>query len=108
MKKFLIGTIIGLMTAGSAFAWFWEDVFNVKNNSSRTIVQILARPTGSGSWGTFLNGETIEPGDDIDLKWSENASDQCLWQFKVSFEDGSESAAAEFDTCEDHDMVVDD
>ena len=79
--------------------------FKVHNKTEDTIKKILASPDGS-SWGHFDIGDGIAPGQTVKIAWDKSTDDQpCVQNFKIVFDDGSQTAPAKFDFC-DSDLVL--
>jgi len=79
--------------------------FKVHNKASQTIKKILASEDGK-KWGHFDIGDGIEPGKTVKIVWSKETDDEaCEQHFKIVFEDGSVTAPAKFDFC-DEDLVL--
>jgi len=97
-------TACALIVAAVAFSAVHANdghTFKVHNKSSKTIKNMLASEDGE-HWGRFDIGDGIEPGQTVKIAWSRSTDDQaCEQEFKVVFEDGSETAPAKFDFCDE-------
>ena len=96
--------LIGLgVFAGVASA---EYKFEVKNNTSSDIKQLLAQEKGKKEWGSFDIGSGIKAGGSAQIVWDGSTDESgCEWYFKSVDAKSVESDPAEFDFCEE-DLVL--
>lgn len=97
-------TACAVIFAAVAFGAVYANggyTFKLHNKSSKTIKSMLASEDGE-HWGHFDIGDGIEPGQTVKIAWNKATDDQsCEQEFKVVFEDGSETAPAKFDFCDE-------
>lgn len=85
----------GLSKAQAAYT------FNVTNNTGTKITKLLASEDGT-NYGFFDIGSGVAPGATVSLQWDKSTDESnCKWEFKAVYADGSESAPAPIDFCED-------
>lgn len=78
-----------------------EFSFKVTNNTNTTIKKLLVSQDGK-KYGYFDIGKGIGAGQTVTLVWDKSTNEEnCIQYFKAVYSDGSESAPAKFDFCED-------
>jgi len=107
-KGFLISasilafSLVANVTSASAEQWY----FYVKNNSNSTIKKLLVGEPNT-SWGMFDIGSGIVSGENTKMVWDTSTNNQlCKQWIKAQFADGSESAPAYIDFCQNLDDPI--
>lgn len=97
------------LSAQAIPAWANDYWFNVVNRSSTPVREIWVSEDGE-DWQYFdLNGSSIPPNGSMQLVWDESTNNSdCVWWIQATYSDGSESEAAQFDFCNNPDLVLTD
>ncbi|HTX58941.1 MAG TPA: argininosuccinate lyase [Verrucomicrobiae bacterium] len=93
------------LIAALAFA-FWvapakagDQDFTLHNNTKATMTSLYVSPHSSDKWGDDILGEdTLAPGDSVDVKFDRD-EDECNWDVKGEFKDGSTAEVDDVDFC---------
>jgi hypothetical protein len=81
-----------------------QQDFTVHNHSGKTIKNLYVSPTSSDHWGDDILGEdTLDDGDSFDVKFDRD-QDECTYDIKVKFEDGSDAEDHDVDLCSTTDV----
>ena len=90
-------------------SWANDYQFTVTNRSSTPIREVWVSEDGE-EWQYFdLNGSSIPPNGSMTLVWDESTNDSdCTWWIQAVYSSGEESEAAQFDFCENPDLVLTD
>ena len=98
---------LGLLAIQILPALASEYTFTVTNNTSAPIREVFVSEDGE-NWGYFdLGGTSIPPRGTVELEWNESTNNSgCDWWLQVTFSNGEESDAVEFDFCDNPEIVV--
>lgn len=95
-------SVVTNVTSASAEQWY----FYVKNNSNSTIKKLLVGEPEK-TWGQFDIGSGIASGENTKMIWDSSTDNQlCRQWIKAQFADGSESAPAIIDFCQNLDDPI--
>ena len=100
----LVSTTVAVITlqVSNALA---EYSFTVENSAETSITELLVSEDGD-KWGHFDVGSGIAPGETAKLVWDKNTDDEsCSQSIKAVYADGSYSQPANFDFCQETDLV---
>ena len=76
-----------------------QQDFTVHNHSGKTIKNLYVSPSSSDHWGKDILGEDeLDDGDSFDVKFSHD-EEECKYDIKVTFEDGSDAEDHDVDLC---------
>ncbi len=90
-------------------AWANDYWFTVTNSSSTPVREVWVSEDGE-NWREFdLNGSSIPPSGSMTLIWDESTNySGCTWWIQAVYSDGDESEAAQFNFCNNPDLVLSD
>ena len=95
-------SLVASVASASAEQWY----FYVQNNSSVTIKKVLVGEPDK-SWGMFDIGSGITSGENTKMIWDSSTNGQlCEQWIKAEFADGSESAPAFINFCQNLDDPI--
>lgn len=60
---------------------------------------LYVSPSSKDSWGPNVLNGTIPAGQDGTFTWSKDASDECNWDVRGEFADGSHAEVRDVDFC---------
>ena len=95
-------SLVANVASASAEQWY----FYVQNNNSNAITKLLVGEPEK-SWGMFDIGSGIASGENTKMIWDSSTNNQlCRQWIKAEFADGSESAPAIIDFCQNLDDPI--
>jgi len=99
MRKLLIaGAVLASGLATAAFAA--QQDFTVTNHTGHTIVTLNVSPHTDDHWGPDILGQdTLANGEQAEVSFDRN-EDQCSWDIKVTYDDGTNNDLRGVDLCE--------
>ena len=77
----------------------WADSFTLHNKTSHEMVAMYVSPSSKDSWGPNVLSGTVPAGEDATFTWSKDASDECNWDVRGEFADGSYAEVTNVDFC---------
>lgn len=93
--------ILALQLPFAAQAEEEQYTFKVLNKTNTMITELLVSEDGK-TWSKFDLGGGVAPSAEATMAWDKSTNNQnCKQQVKAHYKDGSQSAASEFDFCED-------
>ena len=97
LPKFLLSTVLVMLTAFSAFA---NDAdFVLKNKTGYQIDEVYVAPSSSKNWGRDIMGSgALGDGEQVKIVFP-HGNGACLFDIKVKYEDGSDASWAGVDLC---------
>lgn len=75
------------------------DSFTLHNRTSHEMVAMYVSPSSKDSWGPNVLSGTVPAGADATFTWSPNASDECNWDVRGEYADGSHAEVTDVDFC---------
>ncbi|MBV8490909.1 MAG: hypothetical protein JO199_10315 [Candidatus Eremiobacteraeota bacterium] len=75
------------------------DSFTLHNKTSHEMVKLFVSPTSKADWGPNLLEGTVPAGQDATFTWSKDASDECNWDVRGEYADGSYAEVKNVDFC---------
>jgi hypothetical protein len=89
--------------------WANDYWFTVINRSSTPVREVWVSEDGE-DWQYFdLNGSSIPSNGSMQLVWDESTYDSgCVWWIQAVYSTGEESEAAQFDFCENPELILTD
>jgi hypothetical protein len=103
--KTIKSIIVVLIVLSVGFTPLLAEDFTIYNKSSVKLTKMFAREKGKKQWSQFNIGSGIAPGKSVAMKWADHTDDsECVWEFKATFADGSQSNTFAIDTCGEHDI----
>lgn len=104
MKKGLFaGAFLAAMFTASA-AWAAAQDFTLTNHTGHVIVTLNVSPSNSNNWGPDILGrEVLGDGEATEVSFDRN-EDQCSWDIRVTYDDGTENDERGINLCETTDV----
>jgi hypothetical protein len=76
-----------------------QQDFSLHNHTGRTIEQLFVRPAGTNSWGEdILGSSAVRVAGSVDVSFDRD-EDQCKWDVRAGFGDGSYAEVSDVDFC---------
>jgi hypothetical protein len=91
--------VVTAMAVAMCVAPAWADSFTLHNKTSHEMTELYVSPTSKSSWGPNVLSGTVTAGDDGTFTWSKDASDECNWDVRAEFADGSYAEVTNVDFC---------
>jgi hypothetical protein len=103
-KSLFAGVVaIAAVTATPALAFAPQD-FTVTNSTGHVIVTLNVSPNDDNRWGPDILGREILPsGQQAEVTFDRN-EDQCVWDIRVTYDDGTENDLRDVNLCETTDV----
>ena len=99
MRKFAIAAAC-LLSALATAAYAAQQDFRIVNNTGQAIMTLNVSPTTEDSWGPDILGvEILAPEEQADISF-DNDTEECLWDIRVTYEDGDVGAWQGINLCE--------
>jgi hypothetical protein len=96
-KALLVAVAVALCSALPAKAA--DQDFTLNNRTGHTLKALFVSPVGQDSWGSDILGQDVlENGESVDVKF-DRGEDQCNWDVRGEFEDGSYAEVRDVDFC---------
>ena len=98
MKKFVMAVIMACTAATAAFAA--QQDFTIVNNTGMAILTLNVSPADSDQWGPDILGVDVLGADEQAEVSFDNDEEQCIWDIRVTYEDGDTGDWRGIDLCE--------
>ena len=99
MRKFAIAAAC-LLSALATAAYAAQQDFRIVNNTGQAIMTLNVSPTTEDSWGPDILGVDILAAEEqADISF-DNDTEECLWDIRVTYEDGNVGAWQGINLCE--------
>jgi hypothetical protein len=97
IKRFLLA--VGAVALCVAPAVGSQQDFSLHNHTGRTLKQLFVRPAGTDTWGQDIMGSSaVADGGSVDITFARD-EDQCKWDVRGGFGDGSYAEVRDVDFC---------
>jgi hypothetical protein len=84
----------------STAAYAAQQDFTLNNRTGHTIMTIHVSPSDTNSWGPdILGDEVLGNGEATEVSFDRD-EDQCAWDIRVTYDDGTENDERGIDLCE--------
>ena len=109
MFKSLFTGVIALATVAAtpAFALasiFAPQDFTLTNSTGHVIVTLQVSPNDSNNWGRDILGQDVlASGEEAEVTFDRD-EDQCIWDIRVTYDDGTENDLRAVNLCETTDV----
>lgn len=99
MRKFAIAAALAVSALATA-AFAAQQDFTIVNHTGQAIMTLNVSPTNEQSWGPDILGVDVLAADEqADVTFS-NDAEECLWDIRVTYEDGNTGAWQGINLCE--------
>ena len=103
-KGLFAGAFLAAAFAASA-AWAAAQDFTIHNHTGHVIVTLNVSPSDSNRWGPDILGrEVLGDGEATEVSFDRN-EDQCVWDIRVTYDDGTENDERGINLCETTDVT---
>ena len=97
-KLWIAGALLASAVATAAYAA--QQDFTVTNHTGHVIVTLNVSPHDDDQWGPDILGrEVLNSGEQAAVTFDRN-EDQCSWDIKVTYDDGTSNDLRGVDLCE--------
>lgn len=106
MKKIIAAAAAaaGLLTA--TLAWAAPQDFDIHNKTGQAIITLQVSESGDEAWGEdILADDILANGESGEITFDRDA-ESCLWDIRVTYEDGDEGDWRQINLCETTDIVL--
>jgi hypothetical protein len=109
-SRYLVSGLVGLALALAMFVSpvRADDSFTLHNKTSHEMVKLFVSPSSKSNWGANVLSGTVPAGEDGTFTWSKDASDECEWDVRGEFADGSYAEVTDVDFCKVSDVTFHD
>lgn len=103
MRKFFMAAALAVAAVSSA-AWAAAQDFTIHNRTGQTVMTLNVSPSDSSDWGPDILGrDVLLNGESADITFDRN-EDQCVWDIRVTYEDGGTGDWRGINLCETTDI----
>ncbi|WP_395611854.1 hypothetical protein [Allosphingosinicella sp.] len=103
-KGFFAAAFLAAAFTASA-AWAAAQDFTIHNRTGHVIVTLNVSPTSSNQWGPDILGrDVLANGEDAEVSF-DRAEDHCIWDIRVTYDDGTENDERGINLCETTDVT---
>jgi hypothetical protein len=103
MRKLLIAGAM-LMSAIATAAYAAPQDFTLTNSTGHVIVTLNVSPSDSNRWGPDILGrDVLGDGESAEVSFDRD-EDQCEWDIRVTYDDGTENDERGINLCETTDV----
>ncbi|HWT13757.1 MAG TPA: hypothetical protein VN231_13470 [Allosphingosinicella sp.] len=99
MRKFAIAAALAVSALATA-AFAAQQDFTIVNHTGQAIMTLNVSPTTEESWGPDILGVEVLPADEEAEVTFSNDTEECLWDIRVTYEDGNMGAWQGINLCE--------
>lgn len=100
---FFTGAIVSV--ASVAAAWFAPQDFTIHNQTGHVVVTLNVSPSSETRWGPDILGrEVLGDGESAEITF--DRSDVCLWDIRVTYDDGDTGDWRQINLCETTDITL--
>ena len=99
MKKLAIAAAF-LFSALATAAYAAQQDFTIVNHTGQAIMTLNVSPTNENSWGPDILGVDVLADDEQAEVSFDNDEEECLWDVRVTYEDGDTGAWQGLNLCE--------
>ena len=89
-----------LISAMATAAYAAQQDFTIVNRTGQAIMTLNVSPTTQNSWGPDILGVEILAADEQAEVSFSNDEEECLWDIRVTYEDGDTGAWQAINLCE--------
>lgn len=100
--------VIAGLAIGMCIAPALADSFTLHNKTSHEMVALYVSPSSKNNWGPNVLSGTVPSGQDATFTWSKDASDECNWDVRGEYADGSHAEVDNVDFCKVTDVTFTD
>jgi hypothetical protein len=102
-KGLFAGAFMAAAFMASA-AWAAAQDFTITNHTGHVIVTLNVSPTASNQWGPDILGrDVLANGEQAEVSF-DRAEDRCIWDIRVTYDDGTENDERGINLCETTDV----
>jgi hypothetical protein len=106
MKKIISATVAAACLFSATVAWAAPQDFDIHNRTGQSIMTLQVAPSGENTWGEdILTDDILEDGESGEVTFDRDA-DACLWDIRVTYEDGDEGDWRQVDLCKTTDIIL--
>ncbi|HEV2866361.1 MAG TPA: hypothetical protein VGX37_07585 [Allosphingosinicella sp.] len=99
MRKFAIAAALSFAAMATA-AFAAQQDFTIVNHTGQAIMTLNVSPTTQNSWGPDILGVDVLGADEqADISF-DNSEDECMWDIRVTYEDGDTGDWRGINLCE--------
>jgi opacity protein-like surface antigen len=103
MKKLLTAAAFAVAAMSTAAYGAAQD-FNVNNQTGQAVMTLNVSPTSSDQWGEDILGvDVLADGESAAISF-DRAEDECVWDIRVTYEDGATGDWRGINLCETTDV----
>ncbi len=81
------------------------DSFTLHNKATEKIVALFVSPSSRINWGHNVLHGTVPAGHSGTFTWSKNAPDECDWDVRAEYADGTYAEVRNVDFCKVDDVT---
>ncbi len=102
-----LGLFTGAIASAAAVAaaWFAPQDFTIHNQTGHVVVTLNVSPSSETRWGPDILGrEVLADGESAEITF--DRSDVCLWDIRVTYDDGDTGDWRQINLCETTDITL--
>ena len=99
MRKFAIAAALSFAAMATA-AWAAQQDFTIVNHTGQAIMTLNVSPTTQDTWGPDILGVDVLAADESADITFDNSEDECMWDIRVTYEDGDTGDWRGINLCE--------
>ena len=105
MKRLWVaGAFLASMIATAAYAA--QQDFTITNHTGQAVMTLNVSPTSENSWGPDILGvDVLANGDSAEISFDRD-QDECVWDIRVTYEDGDTGDWRGINLCETTDVEL--
>jgi hypothetical protein len=105
MKKGFFAAALLTASLYATAAWAAAQDFTLNNRTGHVIVTLNVSPSNSNEWGPDILGrEVLANGESAEVSF-DRSEDQCVWDIRVTYDDGTENDERGINLCETTDVT---
>lgn len=106
MKKLIAAASAAACLFTATLAWAGEQDFIIHNRTGFTVVTLQVSESGDDEWGPDILGmDVLETGESAEITF-DRSEDACLWDIRVTYDDGDESDWRQVNLCETAEITL--
>ena len=104
MKKIVASLMAAVSLVSASVAWAGQQDFQVHNHTGQAIMTLQVSPSGDAEWGADILGVDVLAADETGVVTFDRDEEACLWDIKVTYEDGDVGDWRQVNLCETTDI----
>ena len=106
MRKIIAAGVAAASLLTATLAWAAPQDFDIHNKTGQAIITLQVAPSGEEEWGEDILGVDVLADDESAEVTFDRDAEACLFDIRVTYQDGDEGDWRQINLCETTDIVL--